>query len=68
MSESLAKDELMVAIYRAWHIWKERGMRVFQNTSSSKRQFTEMIKDDLADSARHIFAGEISGERVRLAA
>jgi hypothetical protein len=47
MSRNLAKDELVVAIYGAWHFWKERCMRVFQNTYSNKHQLMDIIKDDM---------------------
>ena len=47
MSGLLSKDELVVVIYGAWHLWKERCRRVFQNSSMSERQLLEMLKDDL---------------------
>jgi hypothetical protein len=46
-SNSLSKDELIVAIYAVWHIWKERCRRVFQNSEMPERQLLERIKDDI---------------------
>lgn len=43
----LTKDELLVAIYGVWHVWKERYRRVFQHSSLSAAQVLELIKDDL---------------------
>lgn len=46
-SGMLSKDELIVAIYGAWHIWKERSRRVFQKCFMPELQILELIKDDL---------------------
>jgi hypothetical protein len=46
-SNSLSRDELIVAIYAVWHIWKERCRRVFQNSEMPERQLLERIKDDI---------------------
>jgi hypothetical protein len=43
----LSKDELIVAIYGAWHIWKERYRRVFQKSFMPELQILELIKFDL---------------------
>ena len=47
MSGSLSKDELLIAIYGIWHIWKERCRRVFQGQIVAESQLVEMIKEDL---------------------
>ena len=47
MTASLSKDELMVAIYGVWHIWKERCRRTFQDVSLTEVQLLDMIRDDL---------------------
>jgi hypothetical protein len=43
----LSRDEMIVAIYSMWHIWKERCRRVFQDSAMPERQLLELIKDDL---------------------
>jgi hypothetical protein len=40
---SLFNDEMIVAIYGVWHIWKERCRRVFQNSAMLERPLLEMI-------------------------
>ena len=47
MGSALSKDELMVAIYGVWHVWKERCRRVFQQTIATESQVLDFIRDDL---------------------
>jgi hypothetical protein len=36
-----------IMIYSAWHIWKERNRRIFENKSVHPRRILQMIKDEL---------------------
>lgn len=47
MASSLRKDELLITIYGAWHLWKERCRRVFQQAVTSEAQLLDFIRDDL---------------------
>ena len=65
MSDSLTKDELLVAIYGTWHIWKERCRRVFQQGILSEVQIVELlIKDDLLLLRTHLL--KITQEEVEI--
>jgi hypothetical protein len=41
------KKDIMASAYIIWHIWKERGRRVFQNASLPVLAIVAMIKADL---------------------
>jgi hypothetical protein len=41
------KKQLSLASYIIWHIWKERGRRIFQNESVTPRVVAGLIRADL---------------------
>ena len=47
MGTTLSKDELMVALYGVWHIWKERCRRTFQQVTTTESQLLDFIRDDI---------------------
>ena len=57
MTGALTKDELMVAIYGVWHIWKERCRRVFQQSSLTESMLLDLIRDDLLLLGTHLARG-----------
>jgi hypothetical protein len=38
----------MLACYVVWHLWKERGTRVFENKSINEAGLVHLIRDDVA--------------------
>ena len=54
MTTKLSKDELMVAIYGVWHIWKERCRRIFQQAALSEQQLVDLLRDDMLLLGTHL--------------
>jgi hypothetical protein len=61
-TKSLSRDELIVAIYAVWHIWKERCRRVFQNSEMPECQLLERIKDDILILGTYLQEKQRGGE------
>jgi hypothetical protein len=40
--------DISLSVYVIWHIWKERGRRIFQNASMPAIALVTLIKSDLA--------------------
>jgi hypothetical protein len=40
------KKDISLSIYIMWHIWKERGRRIFQNESMSAPALARLIRAD----------------------
>jgi hypothetical protein len=41
------KSDISLSVYIIWHVWKERGRRIFQQTSLSPLGVAGLIKADL---------------------
>jgi hypothetical protein len=41
------RKEISVAVYIIWHIWKEKGRRIFENESLSAFSLAGLIRADI---------------------
>ena len=46
MCSVLTKDELLVAMFGVWHVWKERCRRVLQQVIATDDQVLDLIRED----------------------
>jgi hypothetical protein len=46
MDDQRRKD-ISISVYIIWHIWKERGRRIFQEEAMSPNALAGLIRDDI---------------------
>lgn len=47
MFDQLKHRRLTMSVYIIWHIWKERGRRVFQDETMPALALSALVRDDL---------------------